>query len=215
MKNILFIFLTFYTLGAFAQSSENDKKADYREDLRFGVKAGFNVSNVYDTEGEAFVADSKAGLALGGFISIPLNKYIGFQPELLLSQKGFTGNGKFLGTAYKFTRTTNHIDVPLLLQFKPARFLSILSGVQYSYITSSVDEFKTEFGTVENKSQFTNDDIQKNLFGLMIGVDFHIGKYFLLSGRAAWDVMNNRGNGDTKTPRYKNQWVQLTAGISF
>jgi len=215
MKHILIILLVFYALDSSAQSAASDYKADYREELRFGVKVGFNVSNVYDTEGEAFVADSKAGLALGGFISIPLNRYIGFQPELLLSQKGFRGNGKFLGTAYKFIRTTNHIDVPLLLQFKPSRFLSILGGVQYSYVTSSVDKFKSDLGTTEIKSQFINDDIQKNLFGLMIGADFHIGKYFLLSGRVAWDVMNNRGNGDTKTPRYKNQWVQLTAGLSF
>jgi len=213
-RNFLFL-LAFYTLNAFAQSSDDDDIVDYRNELRFGVKAGFNVSNVYDSEGESFVADSKAGFAVGGFASIPINKYIGFQPEFMFSQKGFTGNGKFLGTNYKFVRTTNHIDVPLLLQFKPARYLSILAGVEYSYITSSKDEFKTEFGSVEDKKAFNNDNIQKNLFGLMLGADLHIGKYFLISGRAGWDVMNNRGNGDSDTPRYKNQWVQLTAGLSF
>ena len=57
--------------------------------VAFGMKAGANYSNVYDSKGEDFNADPKFGLAAGAFLSIPFGQYIGIQPEILFSQKGF------------------------------------------------------------------------------------------------------------------------------
>lgn len=55
--------------------------------LKLGLKLGANYSNVFDSKDNEFHADSKFGLALGGFVSIPFSEYFGFQPELLFSQK--------------------------------------------------------------------------------------------------------------------------------
>lgn len=59
-----------------AQSEMEDK----RDNLRFGLKAGINISNVNDEKGDQFVANSRTCFVGGGFISIPLNRFLGFQP---------------------------------------------------------------------------------------------------------------------------------------
>ncbi|MCK9311826.1 MAG: PorT family protein, partial [Bacteroidales bacterium] len=121
---------TLMTGNSFAQSSGDD----IREKISVGLKVGANYSNVYDSEGEQFNADPKFGLATGVFVAIPIGKYLGVQPELLFSQKGFQGSGSVLGSEYDFTRTTTFIDVPLLFAFKPVSMITILAGPQYSYL---------------------------------------------------------------------------------
>src|SRR4051812_41995660 len=106
MKKIIFMIaaVAFAITGSNAQES----KRDYREKLLFGVKAGVNLSNVYDAQGEEFQADPKLGLAAGAFLSIPIGKYIGIQPEVLFSQKGFRATGSINGNPYAFSRTTSY-----------------------------------------------------------------------------------------------------------
>ena len=55
-----------------SNSIAQDSTTDNREKLTFGLKVGANYSNVYDSEGEDFVADGKFGLAGGVFVSIDL-----------------------------------------------------------------------------------------------------------------------------------------------
>jgi hypothetical protein len=112
MKKIAIIFSACSMLALNIQAQGSDK--DFTEELSFGLKAGLNSSNVYDSKGEDFRADSKLGLAAGVFFAIPLGKYMGIQPEILFSQKGFQASGTILGSPYKFTRTTNFIDIPVL-----------------------------------------------------------------------------------------------------
>lgn len=80
--------------------------------LRIGARIGINYSNVYDTEGDEFRADAIFGFVAGGFIAVPLGTRLGFQPEVLYSQKGFKGSGSLLGNDYEFIRTSNFINVP-------------------------------------------------------------------------------------------------------
>ena len=133
----------------------------------FGLKVGVNRSNIYDSKNDDVVADAKMGFAVGGFFAIPLGDYIGFQPEVLFSQKGFKGTGKILGSPYELKRTTNYIDVPILLALKPASFVSILVGPHYSYLLSQKDEFSNSTFTTTQTKEFDNDNIRKNTFGFI------------------------------------------------
>lgn len=83
MKKIILIISAVTTMANFSNAQETD----LRERLLFGLKAGVNYSNVYDTQGEEFQADPKMGIAAGAFIAIPIGKYLGIQPEVLYSQK--------------------------------------------------------------------------------------------------------------------------------
>lgn len=198
------------TSSAIAQDSDNDS----RTKLNFGLKGGANYSNVYDAKGEEFRADPKFGLAAGAFVSIPLGKLFAIQPEILYSQKGFKATGIILGSTYKFTRTTNYIDVPLLFAVRPVKFISIVAGPQYSYLISQKDVFANASTSIAQEQEFENDNIRKNTLCLTGGIDINVG-HFIYGARAGWDVQNNNGDGTVTTPRYKNVWYQATLGYRF
>ncbi len=212
MKKLTIIAALFisFTNAGMAQDSETDN----RENLKFGAKVGFNYSNVYDEEGDQFSADPKFGWVGGAFLAIPLGRYLGLQPELLLSQKGFKGSGMMLGNPYSFTRTTTYIDVPLQIALKPSEFITIMAGPQYSYLINQRDVFTSSTNSYSQEQEFDNDNIRKNIFGLVGGVDINM-KHIVLSGRVGWDVTNNNGDGTSTTPRYKNVWYQATLGYAF
>lgn len=213
MKTKIFTSLFFLIISG-AYLSAQDNETDFREKLMFGPKIGVNYSNVYDSEGEDFDSDPKFGLAVGGFIAIPIGKYLGVQPEVLYSQKGFKASGTILGGVYTFTRTTNYIDVPLFFSFKPSEFLTLQLGPQYSYLVSRKDVFGNGITSIEQELEFENDNIRKNTLCFVLGGDINMKKV-VLGLRAGWDVQNNTGDGTSTTPRYKNVWYQFTFGYRF
>lgn len=187
---------------------------DTREDLHFGIKAGTNYSNVWDDRGDDFRADGKFGFAAGIWLGIPIGTYLGVQPELQLAQKGFRADGTLLGSEYSMTRTTTHLDIPLLFQFKPIPYLTIVGGPHYSFLLSEKDSYSWGDNMISQEEEFDNDNIRKNMFGLAFGLDVIIDP-FVLSGRAGWDLTQNHGDGNSSTPRYKNRWIQIMAGFQF
>jgi hypothetical protein len=191
-------------------------KKEWRTRLYMGVKAGANYSNVYDAEGEDFEADSKFGLAAGVFVSIPLGKYFGIQPEVLFSQRGFHATGTLFGSNYDITRTLNYIDVPLLVALKAGTGLTIVAGPQFSYLVKKTDKFNSENSTesILQEYEFKNDNITKNMMCFVGGLDFNFDN-FVLGTRVGWDIRDNNGDGTATTPRYKNAWVQATLGLRF
>ena len=207
---IIIAFIALSINNSIAQSSSTDD----REKIFFGIKIGTNYSNVYDSEGEDFVADAKFGLAGGAFVSIPLGKFIGIQPEVIFSQKGFKSSGTFLGTAYKTTRTTDYLDVPILFAIKPLPIVTVLFGPQYSYLMKQKDEFTGGSLSSTQEEEFTNDNIRKNTFSFIIGGDINY-ENFVVGVRGNWDLKNNNGDGTSTTPRYKNVWYQATVGYRF
>ncbi|MDQ3109129.1 MAG: PorT family protein [Bacteroidota bacterium] len=189
-----------------------DADTDPRGNFSFGLKAGMNYSNVYDEQGEDFRADGRVGFAGGAFFAIPVGRYLGVQPEVLISQKGFQGSGTLSGSPYSFSRTTTYIDVPLQFQFKPAQVLSIVFGPQYSFLINEKNNYTYGTNSYQQEQAFNNDNIRKNILGFVTGADIHI-KHVVVSGRMGWDFQANHGDGTSSTPRYKNKWVQFTVGF--
>ena len=189
----------------------NNSKAQ-SNGILFGLKAGANYSNQYDSKNENFTSDSKLGFAGGAYLNFPLGSSIGFQPEILISQKGFKASGKLLGSSYNLTRTTSYIDVPLMLSIKPVQFLTIVLGPQYSYLLKQKDVFTNNTFTTAQNQEFNNDNIRKNILGITGGVDLNI-KNATVGLRIGRDFQNNNGDGTSSTPRYKNAWVQATLGL--
>jgi hypothetical protein len=187
---------------------------DRRDSIEMGVKAGVNVSNVWDSEGEEFTADSKAGYAVGVFVGIPIGHFLGFQPEVLISQKGFKGSGTLLGFPYATTRTTTYLDIPLQVQLKPIEILTIVAGPQFSYLLKQKDSYTFGGVTTDQEEEFNNENARDNILGFVVGADLFIS-HLVLSGRLGWDFQDNHGDGTSSTPRYKNRWMQFTVGYKF
>lgn len=187
-------------------SNAQEKKTDYRDRLQFGIKAGANFSNVYGTKGDEFQASGKFGFATGTFVSIPIGKFMGIQPELLFSQKGFKGTSRILDNTYKFTRTTSYIGVPLLFSFKPIKFLNLLAGPQYSYLVQQSDVFANVTPAIQQDNLgFENDNVRKHNLGFLVGTDINLG-HITLGARAGFDFLNNSEDESSSAPRYKNVW---------
>ncbi len=189
MKKI-FLLLSIITCVAITTNAQN--RADLRSRLLFGFKVGTNISNVYDSQGENFRADAKAGLATGGFLAIPIGRYLGIQPEVLFSQKGFQATGRNQGNDYYLSRTTSYLDIPLFLTFKPLPIMTLLGGPQYSYLLKRRDVFSNQTLTVDQEQQFENDNIRKNTLCFVGGVDFNL-RHMVLSARSGWEVQRNNG----------------------
>lgn len=216
MKNaILMIVVVMLAISSsYAQTETTSSTTDNREKLFFGLKVGTNYSNVYDSQGEDFVADAKFGIAGGAFVSIPIGSFFGIQPEVLFSQKGYKSTGTFLGSSYSMTRTTDYLDIPLFVVIKPIENVSILFGPQFSYLMKQKDDFTGGTITATQEETYTNDNYRKNTFCLTGGADLNID-HLVIGLRAGWDVENNNGDGTTTTPRYKNMWYQATIGYRF
>lgn len=207
------LLIALFILG-YSFCSAEDSNKDSRDLLEFGGKIGLNYSNVYDSQGEEFDADAKFGLAFGGFIDIPIGQYIGIQPELLFTQKGFQASGKLLGSNYKFTRTTSYIDIPIMFVFKPSKIVYLLLGPQYSYLVKQKDVFESGSSSVEQVQEFEKDNIRDNTFCIVGGADLNFNN-LVFGARAGWDLFNNNGDGSSNTPRYKNVWLQATFGYKL
>ena len=94
MKKLLFFVLIMFIANlSFAQENEIDK----RKSMQFGLKAGINISNLYNTEVKDFEADSKLGFSGVHLVTIPIGVYFGVQPELMFSQKGYKATGSIFG----------------------------------------------------------------------------------------------------------------------
>jgi hypothetical protein len=212
MKKVILVFA--FATCMFGSMFAQKNSADFREKLSFGVKAGVNLSNVYDSQGEQFNADSKLGLAAGVFVALPLGKYFGIQPEILFSQKGYKGSGSILGSDYSFSYTSNYIDVPLLLAFKPISLITIVAGPQYSFLIKDNYTFNSTLINVDQENVFENDNIRKNTLSFLGGIDFNLNR-IVIGTRVGWDLQANKGDGTSETPRYKNIWYQATIGFRF
>lgn len=213
MKKISVLIAVLAFLVSNLQAQEDERSESSK--LQFGFKIGANMSNVYDTRGEEFRADAKFGLAAGAFFSIPIGEYIGIQPEVMFSQKGYQTTGNIIGVGYEYRLTSNFIDIPLLLAIKPVPFVTLLAGPQFSYLLSEKRQFNNSItDPVVQERDFENDNVRKNTLGFVFGLDFNIDRA-VIGARAGYDILNNNGDGTQTTPRYKNAYYQATLGYRF
>ncbi len=182
--------------------------------IHIGAKAGLNISNIYDSEGNTYSADPKVGFAAGGFVHIPFGTFLGIQPEVLFSQKGYQTSGSVLGLDYSTSRTSNYLDIPVLLAIKPLGLATLLIGPQYSYLLKQTTNVVTPVTNTTVVDEFQNDNVRRNTLGLVVGTDINFS-VLVLSGRVAWDLYDNNGDGTSTTPRYKNVVGQITLGYRF
>ncbi|UPT68301.1 MAG: PorT family protein [Sphingobacteriales bacterium JAD_PAG50586_3] len=215
MKRALIIaIVAVVAIGVQAQAQRIDqpRPKDSRSRFHIGAKAGLNINNAYDVDTRNFKSAKKSGFMGGLFLNIPMGRFLGLQLEGLYSQKGTNGTGTINGVEYTLKRTTNNIDVPLMLQLKPFKFISIVAGPQFSYLLSQKDVYD-DAGNTTVREQFTNQDIRKANIGVTAGADIYmLGLVF--SGRVGTDLLKNSTNSSL-APNYKNIWGQLGVGFRF
>jgi hypothetical protein len=159
--------------------------------IRFGLKAGANLSNVSGDLTNEDIYKNKFGFVGGAMLNVGLiDKVLSLQPEVLFSQKGFKyADNSFtvLGNTNRFTgnRTYNYIDVPVLLKVRAAG-LFFEAGPQYSYLLNVRDkaEYTVNGSTVSNSAANQNlDNVRRNEIGYAAGLGYEASNGFLIDLR--------------------------------
>ena len=187
--------------------------ASAQDRIKFGVKAGLNLSDIIKGDGNNnFDTKVKAGFNAGVTAEIPLIAGLAFTPEVLYSQKGY----KLTSSFGEFTQTTNFIDVPILASFRLGSSFNIVAGPQVSFLLSTKNKFENGFGSVEQTNvENDSDRFKKSQVGGVIGFRYDVNDKFDIHGRYALDFQKNNENGTTTTPEYRNQVFSVGVGVKF
>ena len=182
--------------------------------MHLGARVGANLSNVISDKSSNYTTGAKLGANAALFLEIPLAPMVSLQPEIQFSQKGYKSTGSFLGSAYEYKQTTNFVEVPLLLKIKPSKSFGIFAGPQFSYLVSTKTKFTTNNASYENLVKQDNDNLRKNIFGGVVGIEA-VASNLVVGLRYNIDFQNNNGDGTSSTPKYKNQVIALSLGLRF
>jgi hypothetical protein len=177
----------------------------FAEGAQFGIKAGLNIANVTGDDAEGF--SSKVGLVAGGFMCYNFTEIFAFQPELLFTMKGASGDGD-----HKWS--VNYIEIPVLFKanlptegkIKPMLYAGPGFGILMS---SKADD-------VDMKDETTSFDI-----GVMAGagIAYQMEKGAItLEARYEVGMTTLAKNEDEDTgskPDIKNSVISFLVGYAF
>ncbi|KAF2341403.1 porin family protein [Flavobacterium tistrianum] len=141
-------------------------------DTEFGVKGGFNMSNLYGSGDDVDDNNILYGFNAGVYATLPISDFVAIQPELLFTTKGskLEYNSAFASGDAKFR--LNYIELPLLVRVNVTKNFNIHAGGYASYLVSSKVSGN---GTVDFDQDIDTDDLNKFDAGISagVGVDFN------------------------------------------
>jgi Outer membrane protein beta-barrel domain len=168
-----------------------------------GVKGGVNIFKV---DGKSFKEEFQFGYNVGGWAEIYFSDKWGIQPEVMWNQTNFRTADEF-STIYPeglndVKGKLNYISIPVLLSYRPAKFISFQAGPQFGIL---IDEHESVFDNGVNafkKGDFSMiGGVQLNLGGLRVGGRYVVG-------------LQNINDIDDRD-EWKNQGFQLYVGAKI
>ena len=207
----LFILMLFATAGT-AQAQDDT-------DLKFGVKGGLNISQLYIEQPDAESENAKLGIHAGLFLKAPLSDFFAIQPELLFSSQGakvsYRGSG-LLGIQSGEARfNLNYIQLPILASIT-AGPLHFQAGPYFSYLLSAnVKDLKQDL-TVGSQREFDKSDFKAFDYGLAGGLAIDV-QGFQLGARYNYGLreIGESSAAGRLTQNSKNSVIQIYIGYGF
>lgn len=183
--------------------------------VRFGVKAGMNVSSLSK---DAALEDqgSKIGFNAGVFATIPVATSFNIQPEVLYSQYGDKYDEVYLGNRYSRARHLDYITVPVMFQYNFVPNFYVEAGPEFGFLVSAKNKFKNETNNnTLNQSANYKDDLNTFNFGLGLGAGYYFTDNIGITARyvaGLSDIAKNRpANGDA----VRNNVFQVGLAFKF
>lgn len=161
----------------------------FSQGIGIGVKAGANFAN-FDIENAEISPDAVTNFHFGGYLNLNLSDKFGITPEVLFSSQGSEFGSEKLDMTY--------LAIPVMLKYKPVKFLFIEAGPQFSFLTKA--EISSGEETEDIKDQFKSND-----FGLGVGagvnlpLGFNVGARYLLG----FANINDVGGSSIKTRTFQ------------
>jgi len=166
-----------------------------QSDIRFGAKAGFNISTLGGSSTLSF--DPKLGFHLGGVLEIPFTDDIIIQPEALISLQG---SGGFFQDDLNFW----YLNVPVIAKYNIWDELYIEAGPQISLLLSDNIEGNLVGGFADDED-FLNDTNAIDI-GLGFGAGYRLDDNFYFQLRFNVGFINAIEDFSSK-----NRTVQISA----
>jgi hypothetical protein len=163
------------------------------QSVRFGLKAGGNLSNLSGDLANQDQYKNRFGFHGGAMLNVGLvaDDFLAIQIEGLYSQKGFKYTDQqvtLLGNTYRTTGSMryDYLDVPVLLRLKTGG-LFFEAGPQYSYLLN-LNNSRTQYvnGSITSGTSYSSsnlDQIKRSELGYAAGLGFQADNGFLLGLR--------------------------------
>ena len=179
-----------------------------------GVRAGFNMANLYGSSSGDIETNPKAGYYAGVLVEIPLiERTLYLQPEVIYSRQGV----KFDESRVHEDLSLDYINVPFLIKAKVIKSFTVQAGPQFGFIVNN-PSLQTVDGKEFRKGNFTNVD-----FGLVGGISYYTPSGFFLEARYNLGLKNifnkqlenNDKSLDTSETNFKNNVISIGLGYLF
>ncbi|KQM53666.1 porin family protein [Chryseobacterium sp. Leaf201] len=215
-KLILGMALTAGSL-AFAQTTTTTTTSNMSADsaVRFGVKAGMNVSSLSD-DGSLEDQGSKIGFNAGVFANIPVGSMFSVQPEVLYSQYGDKYDTRIGNNTYSYANHLDYITVPVMLQYNLIPNLYVEAGPEFGFMVSAKNKAKNETNNdVISESGNYKDNFSTFNFGIGLGAGYYFTDNIGITARyvaGLTDIAKDRPNG---SDAIRNNVFQVGLAFKF
>ena len=174
----------------------------YSQGFHMGIKFGSDIQKI---TGASFTKNFAFGYHLGGFAEIKLNKKYSIQPEIYYSAVNFdTATG--FSTVYNSVGLSKlkfgYFNMPILLNMKPSKGLSIQVGPRFSILTDKNLAIKSNA-----KSALNSGD-----FAMIAGFQLNLTK-IKVYGR--YEIGLSNLNDITSDSKWKTQTIHLGIGLKI
>ena len=157
--------------------------------VQFGVKAGYNLSNVSLSGNSSGVSvSSKSDFSAGLLASVTLFSSFTLQPEVLYSGQGANASESGMTATLNY----GYLNVPVLFKYQHSSGLFAETGPQIGFLLSAKE--KADGQTVDTKSDTQSTDFSwafglgyKLPFGLGIDARYNLGLTNLAKGSGSSD----------------------------
>jgi len=185
--------------------------------VRFGVKAGANFSNLYVSKHkEGINADQYNGrfsYHFGGVMEYSVSRMFSIQPELLYMNQGANLKKENSFGMKDGHITLNSLQLPVNLKASfdlGNKKLFVYGGPYISYNIYAKAKGKIDGKTHDVELLSKNSELKRFDYGFGIGVGMEINKFTLTLGNQIGHQDINKGNGKMKTGS-----LTLSAGYFF
>jgi len=215
MKKLLFMAICLFAAGSVSAQQyyygprhphhqQQKRSSDDFYKVKVGITGGLNLANTVDAYNSYYSTGTIAGFNAGLYFDVPLAYPVSFEPEVLYSQKGFSGQ---LSDGGNFTSRSGYIDVPLLAKFHVVPGFNFLIGPQVSFLTNTTNTYNDVDATTQDHINYNGSN---TFLDGVVGVSFDINPVVELRARYTIDLTSNDSYyyGD-----YRNQVFQI--GIGF
>lgn len=176
--------------------------AAHAQDVRFGVKGGFDASWITNTEiiGDEVVVPHN-NFYLGGLVSCDLTDWFYLQGELLYAGKGHSDKSELRG---RYSRSLSYLEIPVFAGFNLIRDFSIAVGPEFGFLMWS--RSRTSAGVTKNTSDCNRFNIALALQTCYM-VTYNLG----IEMKFDWGMNNTFNFGD----RGRNMSIGLGVCYKF